>query len=70
METTITVCLHNVRVLYDISAVDDLSDDLYDDLVSEAEDRAAELIPEGYHSGELNCATDDAEIRGWWEVAD
>jgi len=72
VEAEVSVCMHDVAIRYwDIPlAAQDLSD-LQPLLIEEGERRAAELIPQGYHSGELNCliAETDCEVRGWWEIA-
>lgn len=71
-EGTVNVCAHYVKYRYwDFEA--EPTDELRERLEEAAEDRAKELIIDGYHSGELNClyVSDDGaeeEIRGWWEI--
>ena len=71
IEGTASVCAHNVRWNYEVE-LDEQPDDLYERLESAAEDRAKEMINEGYNQGELNCLyvreDTDMEIRGWWSI--
>ena len=51
----------------------DLTVDLEKALAEEAEERAATLIPQGCHCGELCClypivSGEEEEIFGWWEI--
>ncbi len=66
------VCCHCVTFRYwDIAS--NLTVELEEALAEEAEERATSLIPQGYHSGELDfvCPEDgeQEEIFGWWEIA-
>jgi hypothetical protein len=72
-ETEVNVCAHYVAVRYwNIPESVQEVDDLESLLTEEAENRAQELIAQGYQSGELNCLVHndeaEAEVRGWWEI--
>lgn len=68
-------CCHRVAFRYDLhEQVTEAEETM---LREEAERRATEMIPQGYHSGELNCLLpdhdtgeddSDPEFRGWWEI--
>lgn len=68
-ETTAQVCAHRVEIRY-WGFRTELTGNLESRLTAEGEERAQELIAEGYIEGELNCycpATDE-EICGYWEI--
>lgn len=65
-----SVCCHRITFGY-WGFEAELTDELKRDLEESAEERAQELIPQGYHSGILNHFDNDseAEILGWWQIA-
>ena len=64
---TVEVCCHTVKFWYDIGRRK-LTDELKERLTEEAESRAKDRINADYHSGDLNCLYNDAEISGWWGI--
>jgi hypothetical protein len=58
-------CCHKVSFWYYVDDIA-LSDELKEILTEEAQERAEQLIPEGYWQGELNGS--DQEIGGWWQI--
>ena len=66
-----SICAHNVKWSYDVGELE-RTVDLIERLEEEAENRAKEMINQGYFSGELNCVVyinnRDIEVRGWWEI--
>jgi hypothetical protein len=74
--TTVEVCGHRVAVWFDLLMLENVTLDaqLESELRERAEERAGELIPEGYVCGQL-CAhveTDDgesdADVYGSWSI--
>lgn len=68
-----SVCAHRVAWRFWGDHDIELTDELKEWMKSHAEERAKELIIEGYHSGELNYLHnpeigEESEIRGWWEI--
>ena len=67
---TVEVLMHEVSFTYfDIEAP--ITQELTELLTEEAENRAEQMIQEGYNQGELNCYYDgekEYEIRGWWAI--
>lgn len=75
-ETIVEVCCHRVQIRY-WGFKTPLTDEVEQRLEEEGEQRAKQMICEGFYSGELNClyvdddVDDDGkeeEIRGWWEI--
>lgn len=69
VEGTVQTCHHYVAFWYDIENIP-RSTEMVERLTEAAEERAKEMIIEGYHSGELNCTVNERheEVRGWWEI--
>jgi hypothetical protein len=59
---------HHVKYRFWNDIPFELTDDLRERLESEAEERAKDMIKEGYSSGELNYEDDKIQLRGWWEI--
>lgn len=60
-----SVCAHRVRWWFRTGRKRVLRSDLEE----HAEERAEELIRQGYVAGELNYVhRGEVEIRGWWEI--
>lgn len=68
-EGIVYTCQHRVEFSYFRFDPRVLTDDDKEVLKEAAEERAHELICDGYHSGELCHVLDgEVEIRGWWNI--
>ncbi len=73
-EGVVNCCCHEVDFWYEVGGAL-LTDDDLRRMESEAEDRATEMIAEGFASGELCCLTftpvrhQERELHGSWSIS-
>lgn len=74
--STCEACAHQIDYYYDTTSLTKMCMGEVMALDEAAEDRANEMVKEGYVSGELNCLITrgegkrerEYEIRGWWSI--
>ena len=71
--STCEACSHQIDFYYDIDQLKNPTIEEIDTLNEAAQERAEEMVKEGYMSGELNCLITrsrnrEYEVRGWWSI--
>jgi hypothetical protein len=67
-EGTTNVCAHRVAYYYRLPPRVRISKDELFRMTEAAEERAQEMIIQGYVQGELNYETDRLQSTGWWRI--
>lgn len=67
-EGTTNVCAHRVAYYYRLPPRVRISKDELFRMTEAAEERAQEMIIQGYVQGELNYETDRFQSTGWWRI--
>ncbi len=62
------VCAHRVAFFYRLPLRKRISKDELFQMTEAAEERAQEMITQGYVEGELNYETDRFQATGWWRI--
>lgn len=74
--STCEACAHQIDFYYDIGNIPKLDMNEVITLNEAAQERAEEMIAQGYVTGELNCiitrphrrSDKEYEVRGWWSI--
>ena len=71
--STCEACSHQIDFYYDTDQIKNPTPEEIDTLNEAAQERAEEMVKEGYVSGELNCLITrsrnrEYEVRGWWSI--
>jgi hypothetical protein len=67
-EGSTQVCAHRVSFFYRLPARVRISKDELFRMTEAAEERAQEMITQGYVEGELNYETEKLPATGWWRI--
>jgi hypothetical protein len=67
-EGTVHVCANQVPFYYRLPAKVHFPQETLDNMTEHAEERAKEMITQGYVEGELNYETEKFQATGWWRI--
>ena len=71
--STCEACAHQIGFYYDLDQIKNVTREEIAAMNEVAQERAEEMVKEGYVSGELNCLITrsknrEYEVRGWWSI--